>query len=88
MAALDLKFPNGHTVFIYPKGDDHRAGDVHDPEHRGRRHRRLPSTTLVAKGVTFERYPEMTGQDERGIVRDEGPPIASFRGSRPATSCR
>ena len=34
---------------------------------------------LAAKGVTFERYPEMTGQDERGIMRDEGPAIAWFK---------
>ena len=24
MGALNLRFPNGHTVFIYPKGDDHQ----------------------------------------------------------------
>ena len=24
MGDLNLKFPNGHTVFIYPKGDDHQ----------------------------------------------------------------
>ena len=33
---------------------------------------------LTARGVRFERY-EGFGQDERGIVRDQGPPIAWFR---------
>jgi catechol 2,3-dioxygenase-like lactoylglutathione lyase family enzyme len=33
---------------------------------------------LAAKGVEFERY-EGSGQDEKGIMRDQGPPIAWFR---------
>lgn len=33
---------------------------------------------LVARGVTFERYEEMPA-DERGIFRNEGPPIAWFK---------
>ena len=32
---------------------------------------------LAAKGVTFERYDGMD-QDEKGIMRDSGPPIAWF----------
>ena len=39
----------------------------------------LPDVMSFAKGVTFERYPEMTGQDERGIMRDDGPAIAWFK---------
>ena len=75
MGALSLKFPNGHSVFIYPKGDAHQPAtytalnfEVEDIESA--------VDGLVARGVTFERYPEMTGQDERGIMRDEGPAIA------------
>ena len=33
---------------------------------------------LAERGVRFERY-EGFGQDERGIMRDQGPPIAWFR---------
>jgi hypothetical protein len=33
---------------------------------------------LAGRGVTFERYPEME-QDERGIMRGGGPPIAWFK---------
>jgi hypothetical protein len=33
---------------------------------------------LVAAGVTFERY-DGSGQDERGIQRQWGPPIAWFK---------
>ena len=32
---------------------------------------------LSARGVTFERYPQFE-QDEKGIMRSEGPPIAWF----------
>jgi catechol 2,3-dioxygenase-like lactoylglutathione lyase family enzyme len=33
---------------------------------------------LAARGVKFERY-EGAGQDEKGIMRGQGPPIAWFR---------
>jgi catechol 2,3-dioxygenase-like lactoylglutathione lyase family enzyme len=33
---------------------------------------------LSSRGVTFERYDGM-GQDEKGIMRDQGPDIAWFR---------
>jgi predicted enzyme related to lactoylglutathione lyase len=34
---------------------------------------------LAARGVEFVRYPELGGQDEKGIMRDpQGPPIAWF----------
>ena len=33
---------------------------------------------LAGRGVRFERYEGM-GQDERGVMRDQGPPIAWFR---------
>jgi catechol 2,3-dioxygenase-like lactoylglutathione lyase family enzyme len=74
---LSLKFPDGHTVLIYPK-DDHQPAtyttlnfEVDDIDGA--------VDELVAKGVTFERYDEFPGQDERGIMRDQGPPIAWFK---------
>jgi predicted enzyme related to lactoylglutathione lyase len=74
---LTLKFPNGHTVIIYPK-DDHQPAtyttlnfEVDDIEGA--------VDELVGKGITFERYDEFPGQDERGIMRDQGPPIAWFK---------
>ena len=75
---LNLTFPNGHTVLIYPKGPAHEPATytalnfhVDDIE--------AAVDDLAARGVTFERYPEMPGQDERGIMRDQGPPIAWFK---------
>ena len=76
---LSLKFPGGHTVLIYPKGDAHEPAtftvlnfEVDDIE--------ATVDKLAASGVTFERYAEMANQDERGIARDEyGPPIAWFK---------
>ena len=74
-----LKFPSGQTVLIYPTGDAHQPATftvlnfpVDDLE--------ATVDTLIAAGVTFERYPGMANQDERGIARDEyGPPIAWFK---------
>ena len=72
---LTLRVPGGGTVLVYPK-DDHRPATytclnfaVTD----------LGTTidALVARGVTFERYDGMD-QDERGIARGMGPPIAWF----------
>lgn len=72
---LTLKFPNGHTVLIYPK-DNHEPATftvlnfpVDDIERA--------VDDLTAGGVRFERYPGVAA-DERGIVRDQGPPIAWF----------
>ena len=74
---LTLNFPGGHTVLIYPK-DDHRPAtftvlnfEVDDVDEAVDR--------LSDAGITFERYAEMTGQDERGILRGSGPPIAWFK---------
>jgi catechol 2,3-dioxygenase-like lactoylglutathione lyase family enzyme len=73
---LTLKFPNGHSVIIYPK-DDHEPAtyttlnfEVDDID--------AAVDGLKAKGITFERY-DFPGQDERGIMRDQGPPIAWFK---------
>ena len=74
---LSLKFPGGHTVLIYPK-DDHQAAtftvlnievdDIDDAVDK-----------LTATGVAMEHYGEGFGQDDRGIAREIGPPIAWFR---------
>jgi hypothetical protein len=64
-------------VLIYPKGDDHQPAtyttlnfEVDDIEGA--------VDGLVAKGIGFERY-DWAGQDDRGIMRDQGPPIAWFK---------
>jgi catechol 2,3-dioxygenase-like lactoylglutathione lyase family enzyme len=74
---LSLKFPGGHTVLIYPK-DDHQpatyttlnieVGDIDEAVDK-----------LIASGVTFEHYGEAGGQDEKGVAREYGPPIAWFK---------
>ena len=74
---LTLTFPGGHTVLIYPK-DDHEPAtftvlnfevdSVDDAVDR-----------LTRAGVSFEHYGPDAGQDERGIARDYGPPIAWFK---------
>jgi catechol 2,3-dioxygenase-like lactoylglutathione lyase family enzyme len=74
---LTLKFPGGHTVLIYPK-DDHQPAtftvlnfqvdDVDDAVDK-----------LTSAGISMEHYGEGAGQDERGIAREYGPPIAWFK---------
>ena len=75
---LTLKFPGGHTVLIYPKGDDHQPAtftvlniEVDDIDATVDR--------LTEAGVAFERYGPDAGQDEKGIAREYGPPIAWFK---------
>jgi catechol 2,3-dioxygenase-like lactoylglutathione lyase family enzyme len=74
---LTLKFPGGHTVLIYPK-DDHQPAtytvlniEVDDVD--------AAVDQLTGAGVTMEHYGEGAGQDERGIAREYGPPIAWFK---------
>jgi predicted enzyme related to lactoylglutathione lyase len=72
---LGLKLPGGAAVLVYPKPDHTPATftilnfQVTDIE--------TAVDALVAQGVKFEHYEGMT-QDERGILRDEGPLIAWF----------
>jgi catechol 2,3-dioxygenase-like lactoylglutathione lyase family enzyme len=75
---LTLKFPGGQTVLIYPKGEAHQPATftvlnfpVDDID--------ATVDKLIAAGVTFEHYGEEAGQDERGISRGYGPPIAWFK---------
>ena len=77
MGMLSLTWPNGHTVLIYPK-DDHVPAtftvlnlQVDDVD--------AAVDELTAAGVAFEHYGPDAGQDERGIARDYGPPIAWFK---------
>ncbi|MGC4936984.1 VOC family protein [Kribbella sp. DT2] len=72
---LQLKIAGGHPVLVYPK-DDHTPAayttlnfPVADIAAAARE--------LAARGVTFERYDD--GQDELGVLRTEGPPIAWFK---------
>ena len=79
---LHLEFKNGHQVFLYQK-DDHEPASftvlnfVVDNIDNA-------VDSLVAKGVSFERYANMPApQDERGILRGRsanmGPDIAWFK---------
>ncbi|MDQ4035038.1 MAG: VOC family protein [Chloroflexota bacterium] len=75
---LTLHLAGGHTVLIYPKGDEHQPAtyttlnfEVEDIDAAVER--------LTAAGVTLEHYGEGSGQDERGIARGWGPPIAWFK---------
>jgi catechol 2,3-dioxygenase-like lactoylglutathione lyase family enzyme len=74
---LTLHLAGGGSVLVYPK-DNHEpatytmlnlpVADIEEAVDR-----------LVERGVTFERYGEDSGQDERGIARSWGPPIAWFK---------
>jgi predicted enzyme related to lactoylglutathione lyase len=75
MMGLELRFANGHRVYIYPKEDHVPATytvlnfPVNDIEKA--------VAALAAKGVTFESY---EGADDKGIHRDDqGPAIAWFK---------
>jgi catechol 2,3-dioxygenase-like lactoylglutathione lyase family enzyme len=73
---LTLHLGGGGTVVIYPKPNHEPASftvlnfPVADVD--------ATVDALVAKGVRFERYPGLE-QDERGVMRDNGPTIAWFR---------
>ena len=73
---LTLHLAGGGSVLVYPK-DNHEPASytalnfpVQDIEQA--------VDGLVAAGVVLERY-EDAGQDERGIAREYGPPIAWFK---------
>jgi predicted enzyme related to lactoylglutathione lyase len=75
---LTLHLEGGkRPTIIYPKPDHEPANytilnfDVEDIE--------AAVDALAARGVQFERYGGDFGQDERGIARGEGPPIAWFK---------
>jgi catechol 2,3-dioxygenase-like lactoylglutathione lyase family enzyme len=73
---LTLHLAGGGTVLVYPK-DDHQPATytclnfpVADID--------ATVDELTSLGVTFERY-EGASQDERGVAREYGPPIAWFK---------
>jgi predicted enzyme related to lactoylglutathione lyase len=73
---LSLHLEGGQNVLIYPK-DDHQPAtftvlnfQVDDID--------ATVDAMVAAGVKFEKY-DGVPQDERGIQREYGPPIAWFK---------
>jgi catechol 2,3-dioxygenase-like lactoylglutathione lyase family enzyme len=73
---LTLRLGGGGTVIVYPK-DDHEPASytclnfpVADID--------AAVDELSRRGVTFELYGAEFGQDERGIMRGNGPAIAWF----------
>ncbi len=73
---LSLHLAGGQNVIIYPKEDHQPATftvlnfQVDDID--------ATVDAMIAAGMTFERYDGFP-QDERGIAREEGPPIAWFK---------
>jgi len=74
---LTLKLGGGHSALIYPK-DDHQPAiyttlnfPVDDID--------AVVDDLTKRGVTFGHYGTDMKQDDRGIMRDAGPPIAWFK---------
>jgi catechol 2,3-dioxygenase-like lactoylglutathione lyase family enzyme len=73
---LTLHLAGGRDTMIYPKPDFEPATytilnfPVEDID--------AAVEELSSRGVEFERY-DGFGQDEKGIARDAGPPIAWFR---------
>jgi catechol 2,3-dioxygenase-like lactoylglutathione lyase family enzyme len=77
---LQVHLPDGATVFVYPKGDEHKPASftilnfvVDDIDEA--------VETLKSKGVTFEKYEGMTDEQgiARGIAAKRGPDIAWFK---------
>ena len=73
---LTLHIAGDRPTLVYPK-DDHTPAEftilnfpVDDVD--------AAVDALAARGVQFERY-DGFGQDEKGIMRDQGPPIAWFK---------
>jgi len=73
---LTLHLAGGGTVLVYPK-DDHQPAAYTCLNFRVAD---IDATVdeLTSRGITFERY-EGASQDERGVAREYGPPIAWFR---------
>ena len=73
---MTLQLAGGGRVLVYPKADHEPASftvlnfPVEDIDQA--------VDGLAAAGVQFERY-EGSGQDERGVQRQYGPPIAWFK---------
>ena len=72
---LTLDLTGGHKVLIYPK-DDHQPATYTALNFEVEGIDAVVDA-LTAAGVAFERYEGMP-QDERGIMRGQGPAIAWF----------
>jgi catechol 2,3-dioxygenase-like lactoylglutathione lyase family enzyme len=76
MGILTLHIAGGRDIVVYPKPDHEPATytilnfPVDDID--------AAVDALAERGVEFERYEEFE-QDEKGVMRDQGPPIAWFR---------
>jgi predicted enzyme related to lactoylglutathione lyase len=74
---LTLSFDGGQRVLVYPKDDHEPASftvlniEVDDVDAAVDR--------LESAGIALEHYGPEVGQDERGIMRQYGPPIAWFK---------
>jgi catechol 2,3-dioxygenase-like lactoylglutathione lyase family enzyme len=75
MGILTLHIAGGHNIIVYPK-PDHEPADytilnfpVDDID--------AAVDALTERGVEFLRY-DGFGQDEKGVMRDQGPEIAWF----------
>jgi catechol 2,3-dioxygenase-like lactoylglutathione lyase family enzyme len=74
---LTLNLAGGAKVLVYPKED-------HQPATYTCLNFPVPDVDaavdeLTQRGVRFEHYGPEFGQDERGIMRDNGPTIAWFK---------
>jgi catechol 2,3-dioxygenase-like lactoylglutathione lyase family enzyme len=73
---LTLHIAGGRDILVYPKPDHEPATytilnfPVDDID--------AAVDALAERGIEFERYEDF-GQDEKGIMRGEGPPIAWFK---------
>ncbi len=74
---LDLRLADGAHVVVYPKGEAHVPASftilnfpVADVD--------AAVAALTERGVRFEQYEGVLATDERGVHRDDGPPIAWF----------
>jgi hypothetical protein len=79
MGVLNLKFPGGQSVFIYPKPDHQPATYTALNIEVDNVDRAVDE--LTAAGVQMERCPAAMGlnQDAKGIMRGNGPTIAWFK---------
>jgi catechol 2,3-dioxygenase-like lactoylglutathione lyase family enzyme len=81
MGGLRLHLPGGGTVYVYSKPDHEPA--TYTVLNLVVANIDIAVDELTAQGMTIERYPEMSYQDEKGIARGKstnmGPDIAWFK---------
>jgi len=74
---LMLNPAGGQRVLIYPKENHEPA--AYTVLNFQVKNIDLAVDELTDRGIAFERYGEGFNQDERGIMRGNGPPIAWFK---------